>query len=142
MSLPLLENPFAESRLNSGADFHPEWDVPELNRPITDHLAKQVRAVKGKVKPDPGQMVQVLLSPPGYVKTHLFGRIGHQLDEEVLFVFVPAFEDANKPLQHIRWHVIESLFRERPGRPSVLHQGLARLCQTSFVEYVSQFPPS
>ena len=41
-------------------------------------------------------MIEVLLAPPGYGKTHLFGRIGHELDEEVLFVFVPAFEDVNR----------------------------------------------
>ncbi|HYT92178.1 MAG TPA: FtsK/SpoIIIE domain-containing protein [Gemmataceae bacterium] len=142
MSLPPFNNPFSEGRLNTGTDFRPEWDVPELNRSISDNLAKLARAVKGRVQPDPGQMVQVLLGPPGYGKSHLFGRIGHHLDEEVLFVFVPAFEDISRPLQHIRSHVVESLFRERGGRPPVLHRALARLCQPSFIEYLSQFPPS
>ena len=142
MSLLLSDNPFSESRLNAGSDFRPDWDVIDLNRLIADDLVKQIRAVKGHVKPDPSQMIRVLLAPPGYGKTHLFGRIGHELDGEVLFSFVPAFEDVTRPLQQIRSHVVENLFRERSGRPSLLHQALARLCQPSLVEYVAAFPPS
>jgi S-DNA-T family DNA segregation ATPase FtsK/SpoIIIE len=142
MNQPPLANPFLESRLNTGSDYRPEWDVPELNRSITDYLAEKIRQVKGRVQPDPGQMISVLLSPPGYGKTHLFGRIGHNLGDEVLFVFVPAFEDVSRPLDHIRWHVVEALFRQTAGKPSFLQRTLARLCQPSFVQYVSQFPPS
>jgi len=137
-----LANPFNESRLNAGGDFRPEWDVPNLNRVISNHLAAQIRAVKGRNTADPAQRIQVLLAPPGYGKTHLFGRIGYEMDTEVLFVFVPAFEDVSRPLEHIRWHVVESLFRERPDQAPALHAALARLCRPSFIEYVTQFPPS
>jgi S-DNA-T family DNA segregation ATPase FtsK/SpoIIIE len=142
MNQPQLDNPFQESRLNLGSDYRPEWDVPELNRSITERLAQHIREVKGRVQPDPGQMISVLLSPPGFGKTHLFGRIGSKLGDEVLFVFVPAFEDVSQPLEHIRWHVVETLFRQTAGNPSGLQRALARLCQPSFVQYVSQFPPS
>src|SRR6266496_3965494 len=43
MSLPPFNNPFSEGRLNTGTDFRPEWDVPELNRSISDNLANLAR---------------------------------------------------------------------------------------------------
>jgi hypothetical protein len=91
MSTPTFDNPFRESRLGSSADYRPEWDVPALNKGITDALAERIRRAKGRSQPDAGQMISVLLSAPGYGKTHLFGRIGHLLAEEIFFVFVPAF---------------------------------------------------
>ena len=142
MSTPPSPNPFRESRLGLSQDYRPEWDVLELNRPITDGLARQIREAAGRRQPDPGQLISVLLSAPGYGKTHLFGRIGHQLADEVFFVFVPAFEDVSRPLHHIRRHAVDALFRNRPGHPSVLARGLAGLCRPSLAAYAAQFPPS
>jgi hypothetical protein len=105
-------------------------------------LAKQIRAMAGRSEPDPGQLIPILLSSPGYGKSHLFGRIGHQLANEVFFVFVPAFEDVNRPLHHIRRHAVDSLFRSRGGQPAPVARALARLCKESFVAYVAAFPPS
>src|SRR4051794_19553285 len=64
----LLDNPFRESRLNTSWNFRPEWDVPELNRDITKWLVDEVRRLRGRKEPDPGQMIAVLTGPPGYGK--------------------------------------------------------------------------
>jgi S-DNA-T family DNA segregation ATPase FtsK/SpoIIIE len=142
MSMPTLDNPFRESRLGSSEDYRREWDVLALNEGITEALAEQIRNAKGRRHPDAGQMVSVLLSAPGYGKTHLFGRMGHLLAEEMFFVFVPAFEDAVRPLHHIRRFAVDSLFRGRHGRPGLIAWALTHLCRSSFLEYVGRFPPS
>jgi hypothetical protein len=142
MSTPAFDNPFRESRLGSNADYRPEWDVPALNKHITETLADQIRNAKGRRQPDAGQMISVLLSAAGHGKTHLFGRIGHMLADEMFFVFVPAFEDVSRPHHHIRRFAVDSLFRCRPGQPSLLARSLASLCRSSFLDYVSRFPPS
>ncbi len=138
----MFVNPLRESRLGSSEDYRPEWDVLALNKDITLGLAEQIRNAKGRRQPDAGQMISVLLSAPGYGKTHLFGRIGHLLAEEMFFVFVPAFEDAAQPLHHIRRFAVDSLFRSRQGQPSLIARALARLCRSSFLGYIGQFPPS
>jgi hypothetical protein len=51
MSTPAFDNPFRESRLGSSADYRPEWDVPALNKEITQTLAEQIRNAKGRVYP-------------------------------------------------------------------------------------------
>ena len=137
-------NPLRESRLNSSQDYRPKWDVPGLNQEESDLLVREVRRVRDEKRkePDPAQMLYVLLAQPGYGKTHLFGRLGYLLGDEVFFVFVPAIEDAARPLEHIRWHLVESLFRPRPPRQSPLVVTLARLCRPSFRQYVSEFPPA
>jgi hypothetical protein len=135
-------NPFHEARIGQAQDYRPEWDVPVLNRHITDTVTKQIREVAGRSEPDPGALISILLSAPGYGKSHLFGRIGHQLANEVFFVFVPAFEDVNRSLHHIRRHAVDSLFRSRSGQASPVALALARLCRESFVAYISAFPPS
>jgi DNA segregation ATPase FtsK/SpoIIIE, S-DNA-T family len=87
-------------------------------------------------------MISVLLSAPGYGKTHLFGRISHLLAEEMFCVFVPAFEDVSRPLHHIRRFAVDSLFRSQQGHFSLVARALASLCRSSFLDYVSRFPPS
>src|SRR5437868_4411443 len=89
----------------------------------------EIRRLKGRSQPDPGQMIAVMLSPPGYGKTHLFGRIAHQLGNEVFFVFVPGLEERKDPLDHILWYVVEALFRAPEGEHSPLEHALARLCR-------------
>lgn len=143
MNPSLSDNPFRESRLNdAGHDYHPAWDVPSLNEKITQFLVKEINQARGRTQPDPGQLVPVLLSAPGYGKTHLFGRLGHLLDNDVFFVFIPGFDDLSRPLEHVRWHVVESFLRARPGKPSVHARTMAELCHPSFVQYVTAFPPS
>ena len=93
-------------------------------------------------QPDPGQKISVLLAPPGYGKTHLFGRIAHQIGGEVLFVFVPALMGQIDPLDHIQWFAVESLFRAPTGELSPLARALTRLCQASFLDYFDRLPPS
>jgi DNA segregation ATPase FtsK/SpoIIIE-like protein len=135
-------NPFREARLNTSLDYRPEWDVLAVNEPVSDWLEAGIRGLKGRATPDPGLVIPVLLAPPGYGKTHLFGRIAHRLNQEALFIFVPQVEDVRRPLDHIRWHVVESLFAVRQREPSILAQVLARLCQKSFLAYWDKLPPS
>ena len=135
-------NPFRVRRLNTSQDYVAEWDVLSLNERVSNWLAGIIRDLKGRDRPDPELVIPVLLSPPGYGKTHLFGRIAHQLNYEALFVFVPQVEDVHKPLEHIRWHAVESLFQDRPGEPSVLARALAEICQPSFAAYFDRLQPS
>jgi hypothetical protein len=135
-------NPFREFRANSTLDYQPEWDVPSVNEQVSDWLESTIRNLNVRREPDPGLLIPILLSPQGYGKTHLFGRIAHRLGHEALFVFIPQVEDVRKPLDHIRWHTVESLFRARPGEHPVLARILARLCQPSFVRYFQDLPPS
>ncbi len=55
---------------------------------------------------------------------------------------MPAVEDATRPLEHIRWHVVESFFRPRPNRLAVVEFALLRLCYPSFRKYAEEFPAS
>ena len=137
-----FENPFRESRLNNSRNFRPEWDVPELNQGITKWLVDEVGRLRGRSEPDPGQMIAVMTGPPGYGKTHLFGRIEHLISHEVFFAFVPAFEERTAPLDHIRWHIIETLFRAPDGGHSPLELALARICRPAFAAYFAELPPT
>ncbi len=140
--LMIPPNPFRESRLNSGQDYRPEWDVLELNATISNWLTDEVRRLVGRSQPDPGQMIAVMTGPPGYGKTHLFGRIEHQVGRDVFFVFVPAFEPETPPLDHIRRHVVAALFRKVGDAPSPLELALARLCGPAFADYFADLPPT
>ena len=138
----LFENPFRESRLNNSRNFRPEWDVSELNHAITKWLVEEVRRLRGRAEPDPGQMITAMTGPPGYGKTHLFGRIEHLIGHEVFFVFVLAFEEQTPPLDHIRRYVIEALFRVPEGGHSPLELALARICGPAFTKYFANLPPT
>jgi hypothetical protein len=142
MNPPAFDNPFRENRLNTSQNFRPEWDVPELNADVSTWLVREVFRLRGRREADPGQMIPVLLSPPGYGKTHLFGRISHLLGHEVFFVFVPALEERKGPLDHILWHVVESLFRAPQGGYSPIAHALARLCRPAFFTYFDRLPPT
>ena len=87
-------------------------------------------------------MIAVMTGPPGYGKTHLFGRIEHQVGRDVFFVFVPAFEPETPPLDHIRRHVVAALFRKVGDAPSTLELALARLCRPAFANYFADLPPT
>ena len=137
-----FENPFRESRLNSSRNFRPEWDVPELNKITTDWLVEEVRRLQGKQAADPGQMIAIVLAPPGYGKTHLFGRIEHLVGHEVFFVFVPEFVDQTPPLDHIRRNVVEALFDTPSGGHPPIEIALARSCRAAFASYFADLPPT
>jgi DNA segregation ATPase FtsK/SpoIIIE, S-DNA-T family len=136
-------NPFAAYRLDGPRDFLPAWDVPSFGQDATHDLLAAIREINDDENSRVARAIHVLLAPPGYGKTHLFGRIARQLDRSVLFVFIPAIEDTRRPLHHIRWWTVEGLFRS-PGaeHPSALAGALAALCQPSFIEYLSALPPS
>jgi len=136
------ENPFRENRLNTSRNFRPEWDVPELNQHISKWLVEEIRGLRGRKEPDPGQMIAVMSGPPGYGKTHLFGRIEHLVGHEVFFVFVPGFEERTSPLDHIRAHVVKSLFHAPEGGVSPLDLALARTCRPAFASYFAELPPT
>jgi hypothetical protein len=138
----VVDNPLREARLNDSRDFRPEWDVAALNAWVSKTLLQDIARVTGRREPDPGQLIPVLLSPGGYGKTHLFGRLAYELRDRAFFVFVGAIPDPTRPLEHIRWNVVEALFRSQPGQPSVLSHALANLFRDSMVEYLRQFPPS
>jgi hypothetical protein len=121
-------------------DFRPDWDVVSLNGRLTEELLNDISRLKGKEKPDPEQKIRALLSPPGYGKSHLFGRLAHRLQGEALFVFVPQIEDVQRPLSHVLWHVVESLFDKVPGSSSLLERMLARLCHCAFRAYIDKLP--
>ncbi|WP_435010865.1 hypothetical protein P12x_002154 [Tundrisphaera lichenicola] len=137
-----FDNPFRENRLNSSRDFRPDWDIPDLNQEVTRWLVSEVRRLKGRSEPDPGQVIAAMTGPPGYGKTHLFGRIEHLVGHDVFFAFVPAFERETPPLDHIRWHVVESLFRVPEGGSSPLELALARICRPEFSSYFDALPPT
>ena len=137
-----LDNPFRVNRLNMDRDYRPEWDVSNLNADVSTHLVREIRELRGRRQPDPGQKISVLLAPPGYGKTHLLGRVAHQIGGEVLFVFVPALMGQIDPLDHIQWFAVESLFRAPTGELSPLARALTRLCQASFLDYFDRLPPS
>ncbi|MCS6849686.1 MAG: FtsK/SpoIIIE domain-containing protein [Gemmataceae bacterium] len=142
MSLSLRDNPFRAQRLNAAQDYIPSWDVPSLNEPVSRRLKALIEHLRGRDRPDPTLKIPVLLAPPGYGKTHLFGRLAHQLNQQALFVFVPQLEDIRKPLEHIRWHTVESLFRVVKDEPTPLERLLARISRPSFLASFDKLPPS
>jgi hypothetical protein len=132
------DNPFEERRLNTVTDYQLEWDVPSLNQAISDPLTQEIRKLKEEKGVSAKQTIAVLLGPAGYGKTHLFGRIAHQLGPNVLFMFVPQFpqSELSRPLEYIRWYAIESLFEPATaGSPAPIKQILAGLCARSFRVY-------
>ena len=138
-----LTNPFDEDRLNESGDFRPEWDVPAVNAAASDWLLDRVREVGASPDVTPVRKIAVLLAQAGYGKTHLFGRVAAQLGGEVVFAFVgPIFEaQLERPLHHIVWSVVESLFDPpASGGPPWIEQLLARLCRPSFEAYFNQLP--
>jgi S-DNA-T family DNA segregation ATPase FtsK/SpoIIIE len=137
-----VENPFRVSRLNNAQDYRPEWDVPSLNEKAVNFLTQEIRSTKGLTRPNPEQRVSVILAAPGYGKTHLFGRITHELGGDVFFVYIPGMDDVKRPLEHVCRYTVDALFHSAAGQPSRIARALARLCHASFKTYLDQFPPS
>jgi hypothetical protein len=136
-------NPFGREVLNGPADFVPDWDVSSIGKSATDALLRAIdRAQELSAQVDTDRKIHVLLGPPGYGKTHLFGRLNHALGDRVLFVFIPPIEDVRRPLSHIRHHVVMSVFHKGNTARSALETALARLCRPSFLQYLSTLPRS
>lgn len=142
MNSPLLDNPFEADRLNEAANFRPEWDVPSINAGVSGWINQEVESIRRRPATDERRKVAALLGPPGYGKTHLFGRIQHQQEQRVFFVFVPQVINARRPAAHVHWHVVESLFQAEPGPHSRLAGLLARLLRSSFEDYFDRLPPA
>src|SRR5207248_3125637 len=81
----------------------------------------------------------VLLSTPGFGKTHVVGRVGHRCGNG-LTVFVPQVEEHGSPVKHVHWHVLNRLFAAPSGHRPPLHGLLARLCYHSFQRYFDSLP--
>lgn len=135
-----MTNPFRRDRLNDPDDYVPEWDVRSIAQPVTERLKAAIESARGRTDPDPAGKIHVLLGPPGYGKTHLFGRIAHDVADDVPFLFIPAIEDLNRPLEHIRWHVVENIFRRAGTRPGSLARALCTLCRPSLRAYLDELP--
>jgi DNA segregation ATPase FtsK/SpoIIIE, S-DNA-T family len=143
MSGEVASNPFAAYRLDVPGDFQATWDVPSFGQDVTDRLLAEIEKVGDQRPSLVDRSIHVLLAPPGYGKTHIFGRIAHRLEHDALFVFVPAIEDTRRPLEHICWWMVEGLFRPPDNdRPPPLANALAGLCQASFAHYLSALPAS
>ncbi len=134
-------NPFGREVLNNPRDFVPEWDVPSHGREATASLLAAIRGMDaGALEVDPNRKIRVLLGPPGYGKTHLFGRLAHALGREVVNVFVPPIQDIRRPLHHIRHHVVMCVFDVPVGGRSPIAEALAALCRASFLKYLAALP--
>jgi hypothetical protein len=139
---PSLDNPFEADRLNEASNFRPEWDVASINAGASDWINREVEAIRQRPAADERRKIAALLGSPGYGKTHLFGRIRKQQEEQVFFVFVPQVINARRPAAHVHWHVVESLFQAEPGPHSRLAGLLARLLRPAFEDYFGRLPPA
>ena len=136
------ENPFAVDRLNSSANFRAEWDVPSVNADVSTWIDRQIEEVRKRDATNPEQKIGVMLGAPGYGKTHLFGRLAHQHGNRIHLVFVPGMNQGSRPVAHMHWHIVESLFQAPPSETPALCHRLASLLQPSCSAYLNWRPPS
>ncbi|HET6251566.1 MAG TPA: hypothetical protein VFE47_28030 [Tepidisphaeraceae bacterium] len=134
----IRENPFRISRLNHSSDFRGDWDVESLNSAQSNWVLAEIELIAGRTRPDPGQLIPIFLSQPGYGKTHIFGRLAAKLKESAFFVFVGAIPDTRRIAEHLRWTVVETLFRGENGRPSPLEEALAELLLPSLITHADR----
>jgi hypothetical protein len=138
-----VDDPFGMDRLNGLGDFHPEWDVPALARQFTDDFSSAVDQVRAHPRPDAGRKIRACISPAGYGKTHLFGRLQHQQRDRVYLAFIaapPGFEGGNKQEQLetvLRWRLVEALLYS-PYSFAPFRLELAKLLVPSFAAYFDQ----
>jgi hypothetical protein len=135
------ENPFELYKLGSAASFRPEWDVPSINKDVSDAINRMLDRVRKQERTDDRQTIPVLLGPAGYGKTHLFGRIRQFQEERLFFVYVPQVIEPERPTAHVRWHVVEALFHAEPGRLPPLAAFLGELLRPSFHAFFDGLPP-
>lgn len=140
MSSPALSNPFHDDRLTDADAFDPALDVSSVHKNASDYLHEAiVRAPKLK-HPDGKAKVAVILSMPGVGKTHVVGRVQHQLGNQAVFVFVPQVEEHGSPIKHVHWHLLRRLFASTSEQRPLIHRLLAQLCQHSFRKYFEALP--
>jgi hypothetical protein len=139
MNRPPSEQPFGLNRVNGPADFDPGWDVPSVGRAATAALSKDIAAVRARPEPDPARRIHLFRGAPGYGKTHLFGRAGHEQGERVRFVSVPSPPGGAEPPGRAAWVVAETLFHS-PGTVAPVRAHLARLLAPSLAAYFDQLP--
>ncbi|TWT40056.1 DNA translocase SftA [Thalassoglobus neptunius] len=136
-------NPFSFDRLNHAFDYRPDWDVTTLHDAASKWLESQIDSLTASEFADPQRKICVLRADPGVGKTHLFGRLAHRTEKQILTIFVPQIEVLENPMRHFRWHLIETLFQRRSSnKPSALELGLAKLALDSFRDYFTWLPSS
>lgn len=137
-----VDDPFGTDRLNDVCDFRPEWDVPTLGKAFTEAFSTAVDAVRAHPEPSPTRKVHAFLSPAGYGKTHLLGRINHAQMGRVYFAFIPALSGANSESElegTLRWRLVESLLYSSSDFAPLRRQ-LAKLFAPSFAAYFAKLP--
>jgi hypothetical protein len=139
VSSSLLPNPFTDDRLTTADAYDPALDVLSVHHQATAWLEHAIHRAAQLDQPDGKAKVGVLLSTPGFGKTHVVGRVGHKCGDG-LMVFVPQVEEHGSPVGHVRWHVLNRLFDAPSGQRPLVHNLLARLCQRSFQCYFDFLP--
>jgi hypothetical protein len=140
VSSQLLPNPFSDDRLTAADAFNPALDVASVHREASTWLEQAIESAATLDKPDGKAKIAMLISAPGFGKTHVMGRVGHRCGEKALFVHVPQMEEHGSPVKHIHWHVLRTLLDAPSGQRPVLHDVLARLCHDSFRRYFDFLP--
>lgn len=140
MNSPALPNPFQDDRLTDADAFDPALDVPSVHKTASDSLIDSIARISKLRQPDGNAKIAVILSIPGVGKTHVLGRVQHQLGDRAVFVFVPQVEEHGSPIKHVHWHVLKRLFSAAPEQRPLLHTLLAQLCQHSFRKYFDALP--
>jgi hypothetical protein len=136
------DNPFEADRLGDAESYCVEWDVPEINGHISSDVGKSLDVIRSRSGPDDREKVRVLLGQPGYGKTHLFGRVRHDQQGKLFFVYAPQIMDTSRPAEHARWHLTEALFTAGAGQPSPLARLFAAVLASSFKDYFDHLPAS
>jgi hypothetical protein len=135
-----LPNPFENDRLPNADAFSPALDVVSVHHQASTWLEQAINRAAKLEKPDGQAKIAVLLSTPGFGKTHVAGRVGHRCGERALFVFVPEIEEHGSAVKHVHWYVLKRLFHAQSGQRPLLHSLLAWLCQPSFRSYFDFLP--
>jgi len=134
-----MRNPFHDDVVYDPTMYRPEWDVPSLNQ----HVVEGLKAAIGGVSDGDDRKFRILLGQPGCGKTHLFGRVAYELENDVFCVFVGPLEDPFHAEDQVRRQLVETLFRPGSGgQPCWLERLLARLCRPSFGDYFDWLPSS
>src|SRR5947209_12479853 len=129
------ENPFQADRLAGAGSFIPEWDVPSLNERIATDLGAELDRLRQRPQRDDREKVRIVLGPPGYGKTHLFGRLRWAQQGRFFFLYIPQVLNTARPAEHARWHIVEGLFASDPNSPSPVGRFFALLLAPSLKSY-------
>src|SRR4051794_36044334 len=78
VSSPSLPNPFTDDRLTAADVFNSNLDVVSLHHQASAWLEQAIQRATQIDQPDGKAKIAVLLSTPGFGKTHVVGRVGHR----------------------------------------------------------------